>query len=113
MAERYLQHEKLRLVSDTSQRIGEFLEWLEGKGLLICSEDGFGELGHCGKNTDVLLAEFFEIDRDKLEAEKRAIIASMQPPEPDNWFCVWCSIDVAGTMNHCPQCLDAKAECTN
>lgn len=31
--------------------------------------------------------------------------------EPENWYCLYCAIDVAGTMDKCPRCLDAKADC--
>lgn len=70
----YPEHEKLATVKDLSQEIGEFLEWAEEQGwhLAEWDENGFGdqELFSIRLNRNQILARFFEIDLDKLEAEK-------------------------------------------
>ena len=108
MSGEYPEHEKLKAVHDQSQAIGEFMEWLGGKGLSLgayhkhtegcknpdwhkgvnegkqwIDEDWVTQY-RCGAQTDQFvyvgmdieakLAEFFEIDRDKLEQEKRAML---------------------------------------
>lgn len=89
----YPEHDKLSAIKDFSQKIGEFLEWLKyEKRLTLCrvheehdsscynEEDDLD----CGlregdyfpvyvRDTD-LLAEFFDIDQNRLENEKRAML---------------------------------------
>jgi hypothetical protein len=61
----YPEHEKLQEIRDQSQKCGEFLEWLE--------EQGYVEIT-ARKSLTSLLAEFFEIDEEKLEREKRRML---------------------------------------
>jgi hypothetical protein len=84
------EHDKLHEVRERSQAIGEFLEWLGERGVSLavrhqhsdgCREDGFlicdfreDELASFAFQTNQLLAEFFEIDLDTLEAEKTALL---------------------------------------
>lgn len=93
----YPEHEKLKLISDKSQAIGEFLAWLESGGLHAPPNEahetesyGSVELAYrpelCGgpERSDELwplswskqrlLAAYFEIDLDKIEDEKRAML---------------------------------------
>lgn len=85
MPSKYPEHEKLAEIKDISQSIGEFLEWLTDHdydiGHWIYREDLlFPEHEFClfhGDKQD-LLAEFFEIDRDKLEDEKIAMLEEMR-----------------------------------
>jgi len=101
----YPEHEKLAVVKEKSQACGEFLDWLLGEkhytlGKYHEHTDDCWEPGEnhtlsrrsCGLNSDELypkpenvrklLAEFFEISEDKLEAEKRAMLAMLQEPAP-------------------------------
>jgi hypothetical protein len=76
----YPEHAKLAKVSDKSQAIGEFLEWLtteQGYTLAKWSDTEYaeGRLYSTHESTNVLLAQFFDIDLTVLEAEKRAILA--------------------------------------
>jgi hypothetical protein len=72
--------EKMKAVKEKSQAIGEFIEWMQQtKGL------GFGRyssiLGQylpAHFNMEKTLAEFFEIDLKKAEAEKLAILLELQ-----------------------------------
>lgn len=85
----YPEHEKLKLVQDNSQTVGEFLEFLGEKDLVVCKyqettpdeEEGWdGPEGYWPDRTskEKLLAEFFDIDLIKLEAEKVEMIKSMK-----------------------------------
>ncbi len=87
----YPEHDKLSLVSDKSQTIGEFLAWLEAGGL--GTEYGSVELAffplHRGglaplmKPKTELLAKFFDIDLDKIEDEKQVMIAEIRASEEE------------------------------
>lgn len=69
--------EKLLTVSDKSQIIGEFLEWLQGeRRLVICqSSDEYADTFWPALVTiNGLLAEFFEIDMELVEKERREIL---------------------------------------
>lgn len=62
----YPEHEKLRAINDESQAQGAFVEWLVQHGYA----DLFGDLIE-------LLAEYHHIDRNRLEAEKRQMLAEL------------------------------------
>lgn len=79
---KYPQHEKLNTVKDQSQAIGDFLEWLHSeKGIILASygNSNMNWLAPNGTAKDRLLAEYFEIDIDELESEKRAMLAGAMP----------------------------------
>ena len=78
---RYPEHDKVRAVKNESQRLGAFIEWLNEKDMQICE----GEEGLHGvrwypttKNIERLLAEYFEIDLQKVGEEKDAMVAEMR-----------------------------------
>ena len=94
---KYPEHEKLKAVAERSQTVGSFLDWLtHEKGIALtvqhehtasCKEHGErynncgyreGEYMHAGTPVRVLLAEFFEIDEKKIEAEKQAMLAELR-----------------------------------
>lgn len=64
----YPEHDKLRKISDRSQACGEFLDWLE-------EEKGWELPSH---SKPALLAEFFEIDQERLEDEKQAMLNELR-----------------------------------
>ena len=74
--------DKALKVKNKSQAIGEFLEWLQEKGIRLASygeeRDTRSTLWTIQKSTEVLLAEFFEIDLAAMEQEKRAILAALR-----------------------------------
>lgn len=80
----YPEHEKLKKVKHTSQAIGEFLEWLSTQGLTVCetyrNPDSLrdGEYFPATSSTNALLARFFEIDLEKIEKEKQAMLEEMR-----------------------------------
>lgn len=102
--------DKLQEAQAFSQKIGEFLDWLgQEKGVFLAHEHEwvdeeptsgsiFKEPGDPGYETvkikrsgtfpysyqiEKLLAEFFEIDLDKVEEEKRAILEHMRACNAD------------------------------
>lgn len=78
----YPEHEKLKAIADKSQAIGDFLEWAtQTHGLWLAEpvpNSLHGYFAPTGKRTVGLLAEFFDIDEDKIEAEKRAMLAALR-----------------------------------
>ena len=71
---KYPEHEKLREVKDTSQAIGEFLEWLQSEGMGVAEYDAYANLAWVRHSTTGLLARYFGIDQKKLEQEKCAML---------------------------------------
>lgn len=87
----YPEHTKLRAVADESQAIGEFIE---SSGYVLCELRTFIEpiddepggrtfeteprLVLVGKPIQQILADYFEIDLDKIEFEKRAILDTLR-----------------------------------
>lgn len=76
----YPEHEKLQAISDMSQAIGEFLVSLEEKGWRLCEippeyEHTYVPVYYVKEK---LLAEYFDIDLDKIENEKRAMLKVMR-----------------------------------
>lgn len=93
----YPEHEKLHAVVDKSQAIGQFCDWLrEEKGVVFCGAEhehsegcgwlhGFpqcsyskGQRQYFHFDITKLLAEFFEIDLKKIEAEKGAMLEDIR-----------------------------------
>lgn len=75
----YPEHEKMKKIADKSQTIGEFLEWINQEGYAIGEFNRMsGELDTSRKSIQDLLAEFFDIDLNKIDKEKRAMIKSLQ-----------------------------------
>lgn len=79
------EHEKLAKVKYQSQAIGQFLEWLQEElGALIAvyapdtDDDGEQVLTPLAATIEELLAEYFEVNLEKLEAEKRAMLAEIR-----------------------------------
>jgi hypothetical protein len=76
----YPEHEKLKKIQDQSQICGEFLEWLNSEyEIVLCQSRGKLDLYYpCSQSREKLLAEFFDIDLDKLETEKRQMLEEMR-----------------------------------
>ena len=77
---KYSEHEKLKEIQDQSQIIGEFLEWLGYEHeYFICEKLGqLQEWYPISQNHQKLLAQFFDIDLDKLEQEKRQMLEELR-----------------------------------
>ena len=88
----YPEHEKLAITKHKSQGIGEFLDWLRSeKRITLCrweestlasvDDEWEGDpAGYypAGTTTQALLAEYFDVDQDRLEQEKRAMLAKLR-----------------------------------
>lgn len=70
---KYPEHQKLKAVKDKSQAIGEFLDWLSEQGIYLCKLQQEEYMPHYYR-INGLLAEYFGIDENKLEAEKRTML---------------------------------------
>lgn len=79
----YPECDKLAAVSEESQKIGAFLDWLRNeKGYVICEEnkdcDSGQELAPIFSNIESLLAEYFDINLNRVEKERREILANLR-----------------------------------
>jgi hypothetical protein len=74
----YPEHAKLVEVTDKSQSIGEFLEWLANMHHISLAKHIRGELVLLDMPLQDLLAMFFEIDLKKIEDEKLAMLEAQR-----------------------------------
>lgn len=78
----YPEHARQALVLDKSQAIGEFLEWLTSEHEYVIAEwdenYGDGQYFPVQRSIESWLAQYFQIDPAKIEAEKRAMIDAMR-----------------------------------
>jgi len=80
MAE-YPEHDKMHLIKNKSQIIGEFLEWLVEKyGIVFAhypeNNDFIEEFPY--KRKEQWLAEFFNIDLNEIENEKQTMLKELR-----------------------------------
>lgn len=69
--QRYPEHEKLKVVAEKTQFVHDFLTWCEGLGIFL-EKDGVYQ------RHDNLLYKYVEVDRWKLEDEKREMLGGLQ-----------------------------------
>lgn len=79
----YPEHDKLSAVKDQSQTIGAFLEWMPSNGYYVgqyIQDPEWKDYQFVPSNLTInqLLAEYFEVDLDKLEDEKRQMLESIR-----------------------------------
>lgn len=90
----YPEHDRLHSIKEYSEQIGAFLEWLSDDGVVLarkhkhtdgCYEDGervcgesSGELAYNYQRIEERLARYFEIDLNKIEKEKREMLAAIR-----------------------------------
>ena len=85
----YPEHEKLSLIKDDSQKLGVFLEALEEQGVELAHLEG-DELVPVHRSITDILSAYFDIDQDKLEKEKRAMLKTLRVDHQghyENLFC--------------------------
>lgn len=70
--------DKMLAIHEDSQKIGEFIEWLGEQGMEICVDCMDGEYTPLRKTREQLLAEYFDIDLEKVEQERRKILKSLR-----------------------------------
>lgn len=76
---------KIREVHEDSQRIGEFLEWLNEQEIYLAEWTG-SDCNECGEEVLItmirgrerLLAQYFNIDLDKAEKERQALLDAIR-----------------------------------
>lgn len=78
--EMYPEHRKLTKIADKSQAIGEFMDWLgQEKGYTLAKwSERENELVPQNRPIRYLLAEYFDIDENKIEAEKRQMLQALR-----------------------------------
>jgi phage antirepressor YoqD-like protein len=76
MAE-YPEHEKIKALGGANQIVGDFIEWLSANGYVIARYEG-DMLYPSYHNRDKLIAKHFDIDTNKLEAEKVAMLEALR-----------------------------------
>ena len=81
----YPECEKLKKAAPESHKIGFFLDWLESQGIHLAhwveSFEDFTDpdmLDYIKETREQLLARYFEIDLDKVETERRAILEDLR-----------------------------------
>jgi hypothetical protein len=75
----YPEHDRLRVVAEETQTAGEFVEWLGGQGYFLAEWPvGWDRAVPCHHSLTELLARWKGIDRDKVEEEKRAMLARLR-----------------------------------
>lgn len=78
----YPEHEKMKAVKAESQAIGEFLEWLRSRNVILCEYvEGRNFPQHHeleNKSEEKIIAEYFGIDLKKIDAEKQAMLDSLR-----------------------------------
>lgn len=77
----YPEHERLKKVQDKSQAIGEFLEWAhDEKEYVLCWKSYMTQsrFEPIQVSKELLLAEFYAIDLQKIEQEKRLMLEEMR-----------------------------------
>ncbi len=82
----YPEHEKMKAVSDESQVIGAFLDWIQNEReptLQLCSmrtifHGADVRFTPTQKSIEQILADYFNINLEKIELEKRAMLEEMR-----------------------------------
>lgn len=77
-AEKYPEHVKLRAIRHDSQTIGAFLEEMRDRGYEFCKYSERWGNYEPQQDIEKALAEYFEIDQEKLERERLAMLAEMR-----------------------------------
>lgn len=80
----YPEHDKMQAAQPAALVIGDFLEWLlEGTEYLLAQYEG-DRLEPIHVNFETLLYKYFEVDRDKIEAEKQSMLDALRASAPEN-----------------------------
>lgn len=96
----YPEHDKMQAAMPAAQVVGDFLEWLtevEPIHILARYEGTPPRLEPSPVGIEDLLYEYFGIDRDKIEAEKRQMLERVRTDQD-------LAAEVAKPCPKCPQC---------
>jgi hypothetical protein len=79
----YSECDRLVAVAPESHKLGEFLDWLNEQGIHLASYEEFGGCEDAmlvtrTESYERLLARYFNIDLDKVETERRALLKALQ-----------------------------------
>ena len=78
--------DKLEKVSKASHEIGWFLDWLSEHGIALCEtknqEAFYHEYVRVRKSKEQLLADYFEIDLEKVEEEREQLLEHIRTLNP-------------------------------
>lgn len=77
----YPEHDKVKALDGKNNVVGDFIEWLRDNDYVIAQyggEEGYERLWPVHRSTEDLISEHFEIDRNALEREKRAMLESIR-----------------------------------
>lgn len=75
--------DKVQEVRDRSQTIGEFLDWLPSQGIFLARYYEERGLSTFAVNIQELLAEYFDIDLEVMEEEKRRLLSGVSVEQCD------------------------------
>ena len=75
----YPEHQKMKAITEQSQVIGEFLNWLFSSGAVLAHyPEQLDELMPRNMNIQNLLAAYFDINLEKIEIEKQQMINELR-----------------------------------
>ncbi len=82
----YPEHEKLTVIKEKSQLLGEFLEWARSSNYEFCNRvvidkgSAWEKVEYQPNRAPIekILADFYEIDLTKLEFEKQQMLATIK-----------------------------------
>lgn len=75
----YPEYDKLAKISDQTQAIGEFMDWLADDGVFLARhEENSKYAWPIHRPITDLLAEWAGIDQNKIEAEKRQMLEAIR-----------------------------------
>jgi len=75
---KYPEHIKLKAISQFSQKIGEFVDWLSESQIQLCEPDKYDDYTPVRTSIQKLLADFFEIDLNRIEEEKQQMLEELR-----------------------------------
>lgn len=74
----YPEHEKLSNIQQQSQFLGEFMEYIQSKNIVLAQYGEFDRLYPINKSINIFLAEMFNIDLKKIDEEKNQMIEELR-----------------------------------
>lgn len=74
----YPEHEKLAALDGANNTVGRFLEWLEEEGIVLCKWHDDDKIHPHYETKEDMIARHFDIDPNKLESEKQAMLDSIR-----------------------------------
>ena len=77
--------EKLSAVAQKSNEIGDFMDWIiDNTEFRICENEGYEYYSSSHLQRERLIAQYFEIDLDKVEKERFELLKWLQEQHKEN-----------------------------